>query len=105
MHSIISIYYYTILLYMDGVYGVYLVVYIVPVCLLQPLQYESIPLLESRILLYFFLSACRLQSRNLAILSCCDSLFYTATTISSILHSCMYVLSMCMEYSEMRSIS
>lgn len=89
---------------MDGVYG-YIWLSIVPVCLLQPLQYESIPLLESRILLYFFLSACRLQSRNLAILSCCDSPFYTATTISSILHSCMYVLSMCMEYSEMRSIS
>lgn len=84
-------YYYTILLYMDGVYG-YIWLSIVPVCLLQPLQYESIPLLESRILLYFFFYlhvAC-----NLAI-----SQFYPVATALSILpppfrlffiHVCMY---------------
>ena len=66
VHSIICMYYYTILLYMDGVYG-YIWLSIVPVCLLQPLQYESIPLLESRILLYFFficMSPAISQSRN-----------------------------------------
>lgn len=66
----------TILLYMDGVY-VYICCCIVSVCLLQPLQYQSIPLLESRILLYFFYLhvAC-----NLAI-----SQFYLFATALSIL--------------------
>lgn len=83
---------------MDGVY-VYICCCIVSVCLLQPLQYQSIPLLESRILLYFFYLhvAC-----NLAI-----SQFYLFATALSILpppsiHPCMYVYGS--NSSEMRSI-
>lgn len=49
----------------------------------------------------FFLSARRLQSRNLAILSCRDGPFYTVLPPPSI-HPCMYVYGS--NSSEMRSI-
>ena len=105
MHSLICIYYYTKLYMWCIQVQVYICCWIsyLYVCF-NPSSISPYP--SSSLEFCYIFSICTLpaisQSRNLAILSCRDGPFYTATTIHLPIHPSMYVYGS--NSSEMRSI-